>query len=124
MLDVALTLHYLTQVVTPGPVYQYSGSVTQNTQTQYNNITWNDVRPKPTWQTIIDYSEAAWTYYNPPPPYTLAQATTLINQLLENVSDLQEALGDKADAPIVISAVAGLPAVLDNLQAQIDGNNA
>lgn len=33
--------------------YQYSGSVTNNTEECYNNITWLDIRQKPDWNTIL-----------------------------------------------------------------------
>lgn len=40
--------------------YDYSGSVTQNTQEQYNQITWMDDRQKPTWAEL----EQRWAILN------------------------------------------------------------
>lgn len=50
MIDVSLTLNYIL------PNCNYEGSLTDNTEISYNNLTWLDDRRKPTWNDI----EANW----------------------------------------------------------------
>lgn len=47
MIDIALCLHLMVD-----PQYQYYGSVTSNTQEQYDSIRWEDERQKPSWQEL------------------------------------------------------------------------
>lgn len=46
MIDVSLTLSYIL------PDCNYEGSLTDNTEISYNNLTWLDDRQKPSWQDI------------------------------------------------------------------------
>lgn len=47
-MDIALILHKLV------PSAKYRGSLTDNTEESYNNIIWEDERPKPSWQDLLD----------------------------------------------------------------------
>ncbi len=50
-MDIALVLESLL------PACQYGGSLTTNTEEAYNNIRWDDERPKPSWEEIqIEWS--------------------------------------------------------------------
>ena len=42
----------------------YGGSVTANTEQQYNKLRWEDDRPQPAWAELV----AAWENYTPPEP--------------------------------------------------------
>jgi len=46
-LDVALCLFLMVD-----PQYQYYGTVTDNLESSYNAIRWEDERQKPTWQQL------------------------------------------------------------------------
>lgn len=46
MIDVSLTLNYIL------PNCNYEGSLTDNTEISYNNLTWLDDRQKPNWKDI------------------------------------------------------------------------
>lgn len=57
-MDVSLTLESLV------PAAEYSGSLTKNTESQYNALIWRDERPKPSWSSIV----SAWPNLPPPAP--------------------------------------------------------
>lgn len=67
-LDVALTLEY----ISGGVSYCYSGSLSNNTETEYNNITWLEDEPwcegagrtKPSWNSILNSNTGAHATYN------------------------------------------------------------
>lgn len=48
MIDVALGIQALV------PAAEYFGSVTANTKECFDNLNWQDARPKPTWQEVQD----------------------------------------------------------------------
>jgi len=48
---------YLEQLC-PDPQYDYSIPNQGGTEEHYNNITWYDSRPKPSWQDILDAKHA------------------------------------------------------------------
>lgn len=47
-MDVAIIIDRLT------PGAQYTGSLTEGTEAQFNNLSWTDEDPKPSWQDILD----------------------------------------------------------------------
>lgn len=49
-MDIALTLWHLQK---NGKAYDYYGSLTGNKKEDYDNITWNDEREKPSWDELI-----------------------------------------------------------------------
>ena len=59
MLDIAYALDQLL------PAALYNGSLTANTESAYNAITWNDGRTKPTWSAIIAVPQYVPPDYNP-----------------------------------------------------------
>jgi len=71
------------------PEASYFGSVTSNQKSDYNNIIWNDTRPKPTWKEL----EQAWQEYNPDTEPTteeiLLTALLEIQQLKQKVAELE-----------------------------------
>lgn len=61
--DVAFAIRYL-GVINGNVFYLYTGSVAGNTQAEYDALTWNDARAKPTWADVLNYMEPAvrWNY--------------------------------------------------------------
>jgi hypothetical protein len=55
MLDVALSI----EALLPGA--QYFGSLTENNKESFDDLNWQDSRPKPTWKQIQD----AWVTLEP-----------------------------------------------------------
>jgi hypothetical protein len=47
-LDVAIGIEELI------PQAKYGGSTFNNTEEEFDNLRWEDVRPKPTWQQVVD----------------------------------------------------------------------
>jgi hypothetical protein len=47
-IDVALIIECLM------PQAEYIGSTTENTEAQYSDVIWQDIRPQPTWQDLIN----------------------------------------------------------------------
>ena len=47
-MDVALGIEALI------PSAEYFGSTTDNTEESFDNLVWNDARPKPTWKKVQD----------------------------------------------------------------------
>ena len=57
MIDIALVLDDLV------PEGNWQGSVTDNTKESFDNLRWNDNRPKPTWEEVEDrwlITKASW----------------------------------------------------------------
>lgn len=66
MIDVALGI----QALLPAP--EYFGSVTANTKECFDNLNWQDARPKPTWKEVQDaYNALPESIKNP----SIARAT-------------------------------------------------
>ena len=72
-IDVALAIDLLV------PQAEYGGSVTTNTEQQYNKVRWEDERTQPTWAEL----EQAWEEYEPPTP------PPSIEERLEMLEDLE-----------------------------------
>jgi len=64
------------------PIPLFSGSLTANNKEAYDAIVWEDSRPKPTWQEILDYKV-------PPSPEEVRQQLT---NLAESLTLDQQAL--------------------------------
>ncbi len=54
-MDVALSIEHLL------PEAEYGGTTEENTQAEFDDLRWEDSRPKPTWSQI----EAAWATIGP-----------------------------------------------------------
>lgn len=51
-LDITLILDFLV------PAAEYQGSLTDNTKESYDSLVWNDNRPKPSWDDIVNQASA------------------------------------------------------------------
>ncbi len=54
-MDIALAIEYIYIGA------EYGGSLTANTKESFDNLRWEDVRLKPTWQEVVN----AWNEHNP-----------------------------------------------------------
>lgn len=118
MLNITLTLNYLATAVHVIPLYKYSGSLVGNTQGQYNALKWHDAHTKPTWQTILDNSEAAWAWHQASRPYTSTEMRTKIDGLQGDVDGIEGGMG----GPITVADVTGLQSDLDGKAALAHGH--
>lgn len=85
-MDIAITIEKLV------PTADYFGSVTSNDEAAYAAIQWNDERPKPTWEEILEaYSEIGVEI---PSKVTMRQARLALHSagLLANVEAAINAL--------------------------------
>jgi len=97
MLDVAYALDQLL------PAALYSGSLTANTESAYNAITWNDGRTKPLWSAIIAVPEYV------PPAYdnSRSQFDRLVEQLGTDTTESETGLNIQDNGLISSAEVAG-----------------
>lgn len=51
--DAALVLEYISVCMDGGTPYLYTGDLSENTEAQFDAITWLDVRTKPAWSMIL-----------------------------------------------------------------------
>lgn len=83
-IDVAITLDYIGNVFSSGD-FNYTGDLSENSEVQFNALTWNDEREKPSWQDILDNASAAKNDY-----YSEAALRSDVEQLFEEkCADLQ-----------------------------------
>lgn len=119
MFNVAITLAYLTTILTPSSPHQYSGFLGNNTQTEYNALNWTDIRPKPTWGTILANADAAWAWYESTRPYSAAEVKAKIDGLQSEVDTVELDVEGKSDDPHShpINQVDGLTSALSGTAA-------
>lgn len=92
-MDIALVIDRLL------PAANYSGSLTDNTETVFNALTWDDERTKPSWQDILD----EWEVYQDEQSNIKYYK---IYDLLENNSPFKNV--DKSRLPVDIDFKTGL----------------
>jgi hypothetical protein len=87
MIDVALGI----QALLPAP--EYFGSVTANTKECFDNLNWQDARPKPTWKQVQDAYNALPDSIKNPEAFRATQRAAILDRLGITADELKTILG-------------------------------
>jgi hypothetical protein len=87
MIDVALGI----QALLPAP--EYFGSVTANTKECFDNLNWQDARPKPTWKEVQDAYDALPDSIKNPEAFRATQRAAILDRLGITADELKTILG-------------------------------
>lgn len=95
-LQIRITLYYISQNIAADPelgdyIYDLPNPWDNSSESHFDNLVWNDTRPKPTWANILSYYTDAWNSYYPSIP---GMTRNDVNWLRTNYLDqyIEEAL--------------------------------